>query len=119
MKVYESDFGDDFQMYVSDFKIGAPGYVYDVDGEWHKAEVTYVRFYDVIIFERLMNLFKVSDDEYVSERFPHIFRDCLQYDNINYSGEFIRDDFICWVGMKITSDEIPEEDVDIEVIGYC
>ena len=119
MKVYESDFDDDFEMYVSDFKVGAPGYIYDVDGEWHKAEVTYVRFYNEPTFERLISLFRVSDDENICERFPHIFRDGCQYDDIDYSGEYVTDNFICWVGMKGTSDEIPEDEVDIEVIGYC
>ena len=118
MKVYESDFND-FQMYVSDFKIGAPGYIYDIDKEWRKAEITYIRCYDEPTFERLISLFKVSDDENICERFPHIFRDNTYYDDIDYSGEYVTNDLIFWIGMKVISDEIPEEDVDIEVIGYC
>lgn len=116
MKVFESDFGE-FKMYVSDFKNGAPGYIwhddsYDDPG-WYKAKVTYVRFYDESRLERLLDFFDVSDNEELYERFPKIFRD------EGTCGEFITDDFNCWVCMEEYGKEIPEDEIDIEVIGYC
>ena len=116
MKVFESDFGE-FKMFVSDFKVGAEGYTWHDDSVdepgWYKAKVTYVRFYDEPTFQRLMSLFKVEDDDELYERFPNIFRD------EGTCGEFIRDNFECWVCMEEYGEEIPEEEVDIKVVGYC
>ncbi len=112
MKVFESDY-DNFKMYVSDFKVGAPGYVWNEGDGWFKAKVTYVRFYDASALDRLLDFFHVSDDEELWERFPKIFR------NEEFCGEFVTDKFCCWVGMEEDGEEIPEDEVNIEIIGYC
>ena len=100
MEVYESDFGN-FKMYVSDFKVGAPGYIWDEIEGWCKTKVTYVKFYDAPISEQC----KDSSD---------IFR----HEGTG-AGEFITDDFCCWICMESKEDEIPEDEVNIKVIGYC
>lgn len=93
MDVFESDYGN-FKLYVSDFKIGAPGYVWSEDDGWRKAKVTYVKFYNESSSEH--SCCKETEDA---------------------CGEFITDDFSCWVCMK--EEESLLEDVDIKVIGYC
>ena len=114
MKVFESDYGD-FQMYVSDFKVGAPGYIWNEGDGWYKAKVTYARCYDESRMERLLEFFNVGDDEELSERFPTVFPD-----DGTCCGEFITDNFCCWICMESEGDdEIPEDEVDIEIIGYC
>lgn len=112
MNVFESDF-DDYKMYVSDFKIGAPGYIWNEDDGWFKAKVTYVRFYEESRLERLLEFFDVPDDEELYKRFPKVFRD------EGTCGEFITDDFNCWICMEEYGEEIQEDEIDIEVIGYC
>ena len=74
MKVYETHY-DDIEMYVSDFKIGAPGYVWMDSEGWCEITVTYVDSYD--INNRPENL-------------PH---------KGNFSGEFITDDGCYWICM--------------------
>ena len=93
MKVYEADY-DDIEMYVSDFKIGAPGYVW-MDGEgWCEVKVTYVKSYNI-------------NNE--PENLPH---------KGNFSGEFITDDGCYWICMDFVK-EVSNDEVDIEVIRYC
>lgn len=100
MKVFESDYGN-FKMYVSDLKIGAPGYIWDEDEGWSKTKVTYAKFYDVPVSEQC---------EYSPDIFPH---------EGTGAGEFITDDFCCWICMESEEDEVPEEEIDIEIVGHC
>ena len=93
MKVYASDYGD-FKMYVSDFKIDTPGYIWIDSKGWYETKITYVESYD--IYNTPTNL-------------PH---------KGDFDGEFITDDGCYWICVDCVK-EIPEDDVDIEVIGYC
>ena len=111
MKVFKTDYGN-FKMYVSDFKIGAPGYVWDDIEGWYKAKVTYVRFYSEPALQRLLSFFNVSRGENLYNRFPNIFRE------EGTCGEFITGKYNCWVCMETEGDEIPENEIDIEVISY-
>ena len=92
MKVWQTVY-DEFDLYVSEFKLGAPGYIHNKEtGKWYLGEVVYVK-------EELEK----------ANRIPH--------KEFDYRGYF-KFGSLYRIGLKIVK-AIKEKDVDIEISGCC
>lgn len=92
MKVWQTIY-DEFDLYVSEFKLGAPGYIHNKEmKKWYLAEVVYVR-------KRGEKIYRTPHKEFD-------YRGCFHF------GEDYR------VGLKIVT-PLKKKDIDIELSGWC